>query len=105
MGSILKANCDKCGFEKEVWFGAGMKDFTTICNVPAITKKTGRLGVKNILKEHMGDYTFYSDPTMYEGELGDDAHQWGEVMLKRENNLCPRCKNFTMVFEDNGCFD
>jgi len=105
MGSILMANCQKCGYEKEVWFGAGIKDFSTICNVPAITKKSGRLGVKNILKEHKDECAFYSDPLMYEGELGDDAHQWGEIWLKRENNLCPRCNNYTMVFKNNGRFD
>ncbi len=40
MGSILTAICRDCGFEKEICFGGGMLNFDTVCNVPAVNKKT-----------------------------------------------------------------
>jgi hypothetical protein len=110
MGAILNAICtQKCGFKKnDIYFGAGMSNFITICDIPAINKKTGEFCVKNYfqkssLPKHI---VFYDDPEMYEGEM--DAlysHQWGDVYLKVSSNLCPKCGAFSLEFRDVGRFD
>lgn len=107
MGQILNAKCNKCGYHKEIFFGAGMMDFQTVCKVPALNTKTGRLVVKNFYKidKQSIDITFYCEPEMYQGELGDEGHEWGDIFLSSTNNLCPKCNAFTMDFEDYGHFD
>jgi hypothetical protein len=107
MGQMLNAICNKCGFQKEVSFGAGMSDFQTVCNVPALNTKTGKLVVKNFLKvdKQANDITFYNDPKMYKGEIEDEYHQWGDIFLSPKNNLCPKCKTYSMNFENLGNFD
>jgi hypothetical protein len=105
MGSVLKAIC-KCGFEKEFLFGGGMMDFNTVCNVPALNKETGEFVVENYLsKSSSEDLSFYNQPNMYSGDLGDEYHQWSGVLLKQTGNLCPNCKSFTMNFELIACYD
>lgn len=107
MGTIVRASCCKCGFEKEVFFGGGMSDFTTKCRVPAIETKTGKFVVKNYFKKVQleGDFVFYDEPRMYEGNIEDGAEKWGEVSLKFKNNLCPYCRTFTLNFESIGLYD
>jgi hypothetical protein len=107
MGIILSAFCEKCGFEKEVWFGAGMDNFMTVCNVPALNKKSGRFVIKNILKKGNSsrDFNFYNESGMFQGTIENDDLQWDDVILKESGNLCPNCKLFSMKFFQNGCFD
>jgi len=61
MESIVNANCTHCGFEKEFYFGAGMMNFETTCNVPAIDKKTGEFVIKNILEREKQQADFLFD--------------------------------------------
>jgi hypothetical protein len=106
MGLILLAVCDHCDLQESISFGAGMSDFTTVCNVPAINRKTGKLVVKNYLKHRSSkSLSFYNQPNMYSGDLGDEYHEWDDVLLKQTGNLCPNCKSFTMNFELLACYD
>lgn len=107
MGQILIANCKKCGFQKEFLFGGGMRNFKTVCNVPAINKSTGEFAVENILKKDKltGSFTFYNEPELYVGNPETEELQWCDVVLKENDNLCPYCKEFTIVFNVMGCFD
>jgi hypothetical protein len=75
--------------------------------VPALNKKAGRLIVKNYyeIDKQSIDINFYCEPEMYEGDLGDDSHQWNDIHLSPSNNLCPKCKLFSMDFESMGQFD
>lgn len=107
MGSMVLAKCTNCDFEKEFDFGAGMMDFQTICNVPAISTKTGKFLTKNIFdKEKLkGRYLFYSDKSMHLGTISQDDLQWGDIWLKRNENFCPVCKSFSLRFDVVGLFD
>lgn len=107
MGQILNAVCNKCGFQKEIIFGAGMMDFQTVCNVPALNAKTGKLVIKNFFKidKNSIDFTFYSEPTMYKGKIKNDALEWDGIYLSHQNNLCPKCQGYTMEFISCGNFD
>lgn len=106
MGTILIANCVQCGFEEEFPYGGGMMDFESVCNVPAISKNTGHFVVRNYFEEKLsGEFLFYNNPEMYSGKLGKDYHEWGEILLKRKNNICPHCKTFTMSFESFAFYD
>jgi hypothetical protein len=40
MGSIIYAECENCGFKKELNFGGNMMNFTINNPVPAILKKS-----------------------------------------------------------------
>lgn len=107
MGSILTAICGGCGFKKEIFFGGGMLNFTTVCNVPAINKNTGEFIITNYLNKstYSDNIIFYNQPEMYSGVIDEGAHQWCDVYLKRKDNYCPECKGFTLDFEFAGCFD
>jgi len=106
MGSILKASCKKCGFEKtDIFYGGGIMNFMKICNVPAYNSKTKRFSVKNIFKEHGEHIIFYNDNRMFKGKLGRNPHQWGDIFLKQRNNFCPSCKEYTLTFKATACFD
>jgi hypothetical protein len=107
MGQILEAKCAKCGFKKEVLFGGGMMGGGTICNFPAINKKTGKMVVRNYYKAPKPDQNiiFYDDPVMYKGEISSEDYSWDDLGLKKDGNLCPVCKEFQLSFNGNMCFD
>lgn len=107
MGQILKAVCKNCYFEEEVWFGGGMLNFETECNVPAINNTTGEFEIMNIFNKDLfdGNYTFYNDPSMFKGKITIDSPQWYDIYLCPTKNLCPKCKSFKMNFESVGFFD
>ena len=108
MGSILKANCKACGFNQEVYFGAGMSDFKVNCSVPVYNLKTKTFLVKNNLnsaEKAEGDM-FYNNPRMFEGNIeAEPYHQWNDFLLKKTRNFCPDCKRYSLEFVDVGCFD
>lgn len=108
MGSKLRAICYQCKFEDEVYFGGGMRNFMEECDVPAINTKTGKFVVANIFnkKKLDKDLVFYNDKKMYKGKLDkSSAHEWGDIYLSYDNNLCPGCKNYSMKFELELLFD
>ena len=109
MGSILNAHCENCGFKRnDISFGGGMRDMGTVCNVPAINKKTKRFVVKNY-NEYKFDidsnYVFYHEPEMCNAKLKSGNIYWGDIHLSDKNNFCPKCKQFTLQFEDAACWD
>jgi hypothetical protein len=107
MGYGLKAICQECGFEKKVSFGGGMSNHTTVCIVPAINKTTGELEGENILDANIDkeNFDFYIDSKMYDGKVMDWDFEWGDLFLKRDKNLCPKCKKFSLDFILNSLFD
>lgn len=107
MGSILIASCKNCGFKQDVWFGAGMADSDKVCDVPGINRKTGKFVVANFFKEEelKREIIFYTEPLMFKGDIKDDYYDWGGVHICRNNNLCPKCKNYSLDIISDGCFD
>ncbi len=101
MGYAIQAKCTSCNFSKEVTFGLVMRSiFLDDFPVPACNKKTGKISTQNIYGKDAKDrYDFYTDSTMYQGSIGNDAIEHGEFSLKCTGNLCPKCKLFTMNFK------
>ncbi len=110
MGKIITAICKaSCGFKKEnIYYGAGMLTFQTECNVPAMNMKTGDFLEENYFdKDNLPEHiVFYDSPEMYKGDLDRYRNiQWCDVYLKPEQNLCPNCRKFSLLFWITGFFD
>ncbi len=107
MGLILIASCKNCGFKQDIFFGSGMADYTRVCDVPGINRKTGEFVVANFLKadELKSEIIFYNEPLMYSATIGEDYHDWGDVLIQKKNNICPQCKIYSLEFINDGCFD
>lgn len=106
MGSIINAKCI-CGYKtKDLYFGAGMEDFKTECSVPALQNGSAQIEMKNYKKKHLlAEYIFYTDSLFTELIDSSKTINFFNVKIHQENNLCPKCKNYTMSFIDVGCFD
>jgi len=106
MGQIIMAVCENCGFKKEFLFGAGMRDFTRVCSVPAIDKETGEFVVSNYFRKRKSvKLVFYNQKEMSKSSSAEGHHSWGQVVINEKFNLCPYCKSFTLRFESIGLFD
>ena len=106
MGALLTAKCELCGFSANAVLGGGMMNFTKVCHVPAIDKRTGSFVIKNLFdKKNNKHYTFYNEAAMYSGIIDSTDLRWLDVQLKSTNNYCPQCKAFSMRFIRVGCFD
>lgn len=107
MGDLLKAHCEKCSFEKEVFFGSGMEDFLSVLNVPAVNSETGEFVVENIIERESLDENliFYNDKSMYKGTMPEHTINWRGLKLNPRNNLCPNCQSYSLAFENVGVFD
>lgn len=108
MGTILKAVCTACNFNKQLFTGGGMHNFTTYHGLPAINLKTKKLVVENYMKkeELKGKVIFYNEAGMSEssGELTANEDDT-DVGLYTEKNKCPACGKYTMNFEFAGVWD
>ena len=105
MGTLLKAVC-KCGFkEVKISFGAGMEDVGK-CFVPALKNGSSIIEMKNIRnKPNHIDYVFYTDSVLFDtNEFNEHYNAW-EFRLKKENNFCPKCKQYNMKFVFVGVYD
>lgn len=107
MGKILLAVCEKCSFDRQFGFGSGREDFGTVCYVPAINIKTGEFKSENYLDKKLlnGEYVFYNEPKMYNGEKELSDHQLGDILLKAKNNFCPQCRNYSLEFKNYAIAD
>lgn len=125
MGSIIKPICS-CGAPfKQLFLGGGMMNFLKVCSVPGVCMNCGTIIETNILaKSHrcskcknkmtlLGEVISFEEETehFYTSE-NHYVFSWGiDSMLDRnyvlENKLyhCPKCKEETLKFEDQGCWD
>ena len=102
MGTIIDAVCTKCNFQlRGILFGGGFRDRSP--RVPARRKDNGAFEVSNQLNDE--NLNFYHHPSMYKGELQGYGIQHMDIMLNKENNLCPSCGNYSMQFIDTGNWD
>lgn len=105
MGTILKAICN-CGYENDkIYFGAAMDDEGK-CYVPALKNGSSEIEMKNIrLKKNYSDYVFYTEKLLFENtNISEKFNAW-EYMIHKENNFCPKCKNYDLIFNYIGEFD
>jgi len=107
MGYILAATCKNCCFKQDVSFGAGMLNSATVCDVPGINRKTGKLVEANFFDEEelKSDIIFYTEPLMFKGDIMEDYLDWGGVLIKRHDNICPQCKDYSLEFIPDVLFD
>ncbi len=108
MGQFLTAKCRECDFLREkIAFGGGRWNYQTNKPVPAINKQTGEFIVCNYYeKEQLKDtVAFYNERQMHKGEEDTSGHRFSDVVIKHENNKCPKCGNFTLDFIGTGLFD
>jgi len=107
MGTMLNASCKECGYEKEFNYGGGMMDFMEVCTVPAMDINTNELIEINILDNNSFNQTIvpYINSGMYKGSIKKDFYEWGEIRLKKCNNLCPKCKKYSLDFNFLACYD
>lgn len=106
MGTIIKANCS-CGYTtRNLFFGAGMEDFMDVANVPALRNGSSEIEMINLKKKnHYPEYSFYTDGLLADKPNNSRTIDHFELQLHQQNNLCPKCKNYTLNFVDIGCFD
>lgn len=116
MGTFLRATCKKCDFNSgRIIFGAGERTFETNCAVPGIDLNTNKLVVENWKNRGQlrGKILFYTERELYKGEIiedidnidwGFDSINFGSAVLKKADNKCPQCNNFSMQFEEEGKF-
>ncbi|MFC2172120.1 hypothetical protein ACFLU6_05750 [Acidobacteriota bacterium] len=117
MGGIVKAQC-QCGYEREMLLGGGMSNFTTHCNFPAYCRDCEDLVEVNLLQKKTScpkckgrDITPYDDDSMCQ-EKGEPVFSWnvqeelgGELILTDGRYLCPNCGEFSLCFQEAGCWD
>ena len=84
-----------------------MGDHLIRCSAPAIDKQTGDFVVENYFEQDSfnGQFMFYNETEMYHMETDEKFIQWGDVKLKRTDNLFPNWLRFKMNFEYGTCFD
>jgi hypothetical protein len=117
MGSIITARCD-CGYGEEMYLGGGMLDFTTRCTFPLFCANC-----KILFKGNLFEKRIVCPECKSEGAIPYDndqlCHRRGQKVfdwrLEREigrdpeltdgEYMCPKCGQFTMTFEDVGCWD
>jgi len=112
MGSIIRAVCKSCGYEKELKLGGGKLDFHYYCAFPALNKTMKQIEERNIYqrdrdKKNPSHILFYDDKTLIDKKSirSKDHLQWGKYTLYDANYYCPKCKKFDVKFHFWGCFD
>jgi hypothetical protein len=110
MSQILTAHCEKCGFKRDkIYFGGGMADHKTVCDVPALDLNTNQIVIENYFdKENLRDnILFYTEQELFKAGVGKNVGtwNWGDVILKIAENKCPECNNYSMKFISTGSFD
>ena len=117
MGSIVKAHCG-CGYEKEMFLGGGMLNFTTHCNFPLYCAQCKILFEGNLFKKKItcpkcgtNDVVPYDSDKLC-SRKGERVFDWnataeiGRVLELTEGDyICPKCGRFAMSFADVGRWD
>lgn len=106
MGTIIKAECN-CGYKtKNLFYGAGMEDFMNVANVPALKNGSSEIEMINIKKKNQyPEYSFYTDKLLASKPNNSRSIDHFDLKLHQQNNLCPKCKNYTLNFVEVGMFD
>lgn len=106
MGTIIKAVCS-CGYKtKALFYGAGMMDFQKVSSVPALKNGSSEIEMINHKrKENFLEYSFYTDDFLSGKPNSSHTIDHFDLKLHADNNLCPKCKNYSLKFISCGCFD
>lgn len=111
MGSIIGAECKKCGFATEsVTIGGSRLGFKELSRWPVFCKSCRALRSTNIAKEPHLCLDCGSDQIVFYGGVseqtkrssGRNAAQWGEFVLPGTPQFCPQCGEDGLVFGEDG---
>jgi hypothetical protein len=116
VGSILRGSC-RCGYVTEaLGFGGGLETFETYCGVPARCEACGQVVLVDYFSPgEDDDGPFYVCPSCH-GEVAPyvepfepqgrtEGIRWGELIVPRAGNRCPRCSASLLSFAVVGSFD
>ncbi len=118
MGTLITTVCESCGYRKDnmALFG-GMIGFLDTCMIPYYCESCNTLFEGNMLEDDIfcpecgKDNTFSYEDARTGFKEDKTLFSWfvhkfeREVKLNEEGNLCPKCANFTLKFEDVGNWD
>jgi predicted RNA-binding Zn-ribbon protein involved in translation (DUF1610 family) len=123
LGSILLAKC-KCGYvSSEIYAGGGFLNSDTLCRVPAMCQTCGEVVEVNLLESDTkcpkckGNVSIYSNKALFKDSIKvrrenkrPDIFDWsikGKINFILSDFLyfCPKCKKYSLRFEDTGCWD
>ncbi|OGU80232.1 MAG: hypothetical protein A2W11_07495 [Ignavibacteria bacterium RBG_16_35_7] len=102
MMEILKAICNDCKYTAEVAYGSILDNFVKVArNFPAINKKTSEIETIDYLKKNSlsTDYIFYNEHMANKNYTLNGGYQDFDLWLNVNDNLCPKCGNFSLTFE------
>ena len=114
-GDIVQAKCE-CGFEETIKFGAGKSNYKTVCNFPFFCNSCSSFVVLNYLSEkpvcklcRSEDVTPYDNDKMRALKSDKPVAGWNAndrtFILTDDFYLCPKCKEFKLLFTSIGYFD
>ena len=112
MGSIIKSCCS-CGYEKSMFLGGGMADFTKNCNFPIYCEDCRILFEDNLLGNQLQcPKCKGTKATPYDKKCsrkGNPVFEWNirgkSLVLTDGNYVCPKCGNHALTFIDESCWD
>jgi hypothetical protein len=99
MGKIINAICKNCGFNKDFPFGGCKADYKEVQMVPAIKKINGEFSIVNILNknDNVDNYDYYHKSELQASRDMDTINSF-DIKLKKEQNICPICRSFSLYF-------
>lgn len=110
---LLTAYCKNCHFKKlELRFGDTYvnKEVDNYFSMPALNTKTNtinslnRYDAKNLIIN--SPIKFYDEKDMYKGDIStSELYESHNFKLKKTENYCPNCKQFTLEFKDYVIYD
>ncbi len=113
MGTLIKALCDNCHYEKNTRIGADMMAFDEYFLFPSLNKAMKRIEERNIYKrdregKNQSHIVFYDDDEslVIRESLGREVElESNEYHLSKGNYYCPECGKYTLRFHFNGIYE
>jgi len=114
-GDIVSAKCE-CGFEAELFIGAGKSDYKTSCKFPFYCNDCSSLTLINALDEKQNcrkcnseNVISYENDSLRAGKSNKSVFGWNvngkTFLLTDDSYLCPQCKEFKLSFTQIGNWD
>lgn len=114
-GDIFSAKCE-CGFENELFIGAGKSDYKTSCKFPFYCNTCSSLIILNALNENRTcnkcnseKVMSYENDSLRAGKSNNSLFGWNvngkTFLLTDDSYLCPKCKEYKLTFTQIGNWD
>lgn len=101
MGQVLKANCNCCGFTKNVSFGGNRSNFKEVCMMPAVDMKKGELINLNYYQKNENEDIVFYNVKKLQSDFPDQnrIHRSFDTVIYMKGNYCPICKTYELDFQ------